>query len=75
MERVKLLMQLGGCLDTKRGGGIGGGIGAVNVATANSSTRVSTAAVAKSSNAWNVAKSIYYDEGILAFWRGENIIM
>ena len=21
--------------------------------------------------AWNVAKSIYYEEGVLAFWRGE----
>ena len=54
IERVKLLMQLGGSIEARQfvtGGAKG--------ATGNSFM------------AWNVAKSIYYEEGILAFWRGE----
>lgn len=63
IERVKLLMQLRGSLEAKslfgpKEGGRGGG----NV-TASSS-----------SSAWHVAKSIYYEEGIIAFWRGKIIV-
>ena len=64
VERVKLLMQLRGSIQNCR-------------SSASSSTSASTSASigrstgVVSTSAWNVAKSIYYEEGVLAFWRGE----
>jgi solute carrier family 25 (adenine nucleotide translocator) protein 4/5/6/31 len=59
VERVKLLMQLRGSI--------------TNVSPSSlslSSSSSSTMPMQVPTTAWNVAKSIYYQEGILAFWRG-----
>ncbi len=58
IERVKLVMQLRGSIEKPSLGGAGPTAMKVNGAK-NSVT------------AWTVTKSIYYEEGIIAFWRGE----
>lgn len=58
IERVKLVMQLRGSIEKPSLGGAGATSMKVNGAKNNVT-------------AWTVTKSIYYEEGIIAFWRGE----
>jgi len=59
IERVKLLLQLRGSIKDKP-------------LFSEGNDHTNAIKKRKKSSAWNVAKSIYYEEGVLAFWRGKS---
>jgi hypothetical protein len=58
IERVKLVMQLRGSIEKPSLGGV-------------SATAIKVNAAKNNVTAWTVTKSIYHEEGIISFWRGE----
>jgi hypothetical protein len=63
IERVKLLMQLRFSIDNNA---ITGG----KTSTANADTAL-LSGMKRTCGAWGVAKRVYNEQGLLAFWRGE----
>ena len=64
IERVKLLMQLRFSIDNNA---VTGG----KTSTANADTAL-LSGMKRKCGAWGVAKRVYKEQGLLAFWRGES---
>ena len=60
IERVKLIMQLRGSIEKRP--------------LTTTTTNCAVIKMKVPTTAWSVAKSIYYEEGMLAFWRGKRYI-